>query len=87
MQKFLTEKEIRDLIINDFRSRGEYVDNIKFDTICGHFVGYCVSTIPNPYCTHRLYNYDSAIKEVVGKMICIICGSEFSKKDIKGDKL
>lgn len=78
MQKYLTQNEIRDLIINEFRSRGEYVDDIRFDIIHNGLVGCNVRVIPNPFCTHT-YNDGSALRKVDGKIICSICGAKYKQ--------
>lgn len=78
MQKYLSEKEIKEIIINEFRSRGEYADTVRFANPHGAH-GCYVNIIPNPMCTHNLYTGESAIREIDGKKICPICGLEFTK--------
>ena len=80
MRKYLSAREIKEIIINEFRSRGEYVDSVKFEN--PHGVHGCyVDIIPNPMCTHT-YDNKSALTKIDGKVICKICGKQFSSQNI-----
>jgi hypothetical protein len=75
MRDFLSVSDVKNIIRRDYENRGLYVDTIKYRPDAHGFI---VTTIPNPMCTHMSKD-GSALREVDGKIVCSICGAEFTK--------